>query len=113
MGEEAHLIVTSRHGPDRVVVEVSGELDMLGAPELEAALGAIDFNGSQALVLDLRGVTFMDSTGLRLVFSARSRATERGRLFAVTPSSEQVQRLLSLTRLDEHLRTIGAPDDAL
>jgi hypothetical protein len=36
-----------------------------------------------------------------------------GRQFAVTPGSAQVQRLLSLTRLDEHLRTIDRPDALL
>lgn len=111
-GEEQLRIVTQR-GPDRLILELHGELDMVTSPQLGEAFDEPDENGPGAVVLDLRGVSFLDSTGLKAIFSARNAARERGRQFAVTPGSPQVQRLLSLTRLGDHLTMIETPDAVL
>ena len=63
------------------------------------------------VVIDLRGLRFIDSTGLRTIFGAHARARERGQEFAVTRGSEQVQRLLAITRLGEHLPVIDPPEE--
>ncbi len=55
----------------------------------------------------------LDSTGLKAIFRARKAALESGRRFAVTEGSAQVQRLLSLTRLVDHLQLIDTPESAL
>jgi anti-sigma B factor antagonist len=113
MSSEESLQITTRQGADRIVFELEGEIDLLNAPVLESALEQAGLNGAGGLVLDLRKVTFIDSTGLRTIFAVRNQARERGQAFAVTPGSEQVQRLLAVTRLGEHLRTIPTPDEAL
>jgi anti-sigma B factor antagonist len=64
-------------------------------------------------VLDLQDLEFIDSTGLRVLLTAHERSRERGQEFAITPGSQQVQRLLSITRVDEHLRVIASPDELL
>jgi anti-sigma B factor antagonist len=110
---EQPFCVTARRGDDRVILELQGELDMARAPQLDEALAGADLDGSGAVVLDLRGVSFLDSTGLKAIFRARKAVRESGRLFAVTEGSAQVQRLLSLTRLVEHLETIDTPESAL
>jgi anti-anti-sigma factor len=96
-----------------LVVELDGELDMVSCRLLDEALAGVDLDGLGALVLDLRSVRFLDSTGLKAIFRARSLVRERGQKFAVTEGSAQVQRLLSLTRLDQHLDTIDSPDAVL
>jgi anti-sigma B factor antagonist len=107
------LEISRRQGPDRTVLELDGELDLVSAPVLsEAVLGALQ-NTDTAVVLDLRAVNFIDSTGLKAVFSARNAVQERGRQFAVTQGSHQVEHLLHLTRLKAHLHTLVGPDDAL
>jgi anti-sigma B factor antagonist len=111
MISEEPFRVTTRRGDDRL--ELEGELDLLNAPLLEEAIAANGIAGAETIVLDLRKLTFIDSTGLRTIFAARNEARERGQAFAVTPGSQQVQRLLSITRLGEHLRTIPTPDEAL
>ena len=63
------------------------------------------------MVLDLQGLTFLDSTGLRIILSAREQCWRRGQEFAVTPGSQQVQRLLSVTGVGEHLRTLASADE--
>jgi anti-sigma B factor antagonist len=113
MSADEQLRIATRRGPDRLILELEGELDMASSALLQEALAEADFEGSSTIVLDLRGVRFLDSTGLKAIFRARKVARERGRQFAVTPGSAQVQRLLSLTHLDEHLQTIDGPDALL
>jgi len=113
MSVEEPFQITTRQGEDRVILELDGELDLLNAPLLESALANSGVDQAGTVVLDLRRVTFIDSTGLRTIFGARNAARERGQAFAVTPGSHQVQRLLSVTRLGEHLPTISTPDEAL
>ena len=113
MSPNERFRVDARPGRERLILELQGELDMASAELLDAALASADLHDSPAVVLDLRGVSFADSTGLKAIFRARKAVREGGRTFAVTQGSAQLQRLLSLTRLDEHLQTIKTPDDAL
>jgi anti-sigma B factor antagonist len=107
-----HLRVDVRCEPDRVVVGVHGELDLASAPLLQSEIDAAEADGT-ALVLDLEDVQFIDSTGLRAILAAHTRSQEHGREFAVTRGSQQVQRLLSITRAGEHLRIVESPDELL
>ena len=61
------------------------------------------------MVLDLRGLAFIDSTGLRLIVSADARAREQGRRLAVVRGPEAVQRIFRVTRLDERLDMVDDP----
>ena len=54
-------------------------------------------------MLDLRGLRFMDSTGLRLVIRWDTAAKEDGFEFAIVPGIEVVDRVFRLTGMDEHL----------
>ncbi len=80
-----------------MTVIVRGELDVATAPELESRLVEAEQTGARSLVLDLSGLGFMDSTGLRVVLGAASRAEQREARFAVMPS-RPVRRLLELTQ---------------
>lgn len=110
---EEELRIAVRRGKGRVIVELRGELDMACASRLDEALAGAELDDSDAVVLDLRGVCFLDSTGLKAIFRARKATRESGRRFAVTEGSAQVQRLLSLTRLGDHLHVIATPESAL
>lgn len=100
------LSVTSDRvdGIDRVAV--SGELDISTAPRLEDELLRVERDEPGTLALDLRQLTFMDSTGLRIVVAADARARESGRRFVVVKGPDSVQRIFTLTRLDERLELI-------
>lgn len=103
----------TRREQDRVVLRLTGELDLASAPILERALEGEDVTGAPLVVLDLDGLEFVDSTGLRAILLAHSGSSARGREFAITPGSPQVQRLLSITSVTDHLHVIAAPDDQL
>ncbi len=80
-----------------------GELDLSTVPKVEEALRRIEESRPPVLVLDLAGLTFLDSTGLRMVVTADQRARDEHRRLAVVRGPESVQRVFSITRLDEHL----------
>jgi anti-sigma B factor antagonist/stage II sporulation protein AA (anti-sigma F factor antagonist) len=98
-------LATSRSG-SAVVIALQGELDMAGAITLEAELERLD---SDALVLDLRGLTFMDSSGLRVLVVNSQRAQDRGRRFALVPGAAQVMRVFEITRMRERLEFVPDP----
>jgi len=113
MSVDGELRIATRHGSDRLILELDGELDMASAALLKDTLASATLEGASMVVLDLHGVSFLDSSGLKAIFAARNAMSEQGKQFAVTPGSAQVQRLLSLTRLNEHLLTIDTPDAIL
>jgi anti-sigma B factor antagonist len=95
------------------VLHLTGELDLASSAILERALEDPTLAGAPLVVLDLDDQKFVDSTGLRIILQAHERARARGQEFAVTPGSPQVQRLLSITSVAEHMRVIATPDDEL
>jgi anti-sigma B factor antagonist len=99
---------TDRNG-DTVWVRPRGELDLDTAPALEQELARVREEGNPRLVLDLRRLTFMDSTGLRLVIRWDTAAREQGFQFAIVPGPEVVQRVIRLTGMDDHLTVADPP----
>ena len=84
-------------------VTVAGDLDSATSPELGAVLDPLVAAANCSIVMNLEGVTFMDSSGLRaLVRCANDAAAQGGRL-VLTRVSEPVTRLLEVTGLVEHL----------
>ena len=112
MNEGNLLIGVSSEG-QRVVLRLDGELDLASVPALEDAMTDTTFAGMAEIVLDLRGLEFIDSTGLRAILLQDKRSTERGQTFALVRGPEQVQRLLDLTRVDEHLKIVSSPEETL
>jgi anti-sigma B factor antagonist len=113
VGAQEHLRVDAQRERDRVVLRLTGELDLASSPILERALEAAEVTTSPLLVLDLDGLKFVDSTGLRVILLAHESSRGREQEFAITPGSPQVQRLLSITSVTDHLRVIASPDDLL
>jgi anti-sigma B factor antagonist len=105
------LLIDVRHEKDRAVLSLRGELDLASAPLLQREVEGSAVAEAAIVVLDLQELEFIDSTGLRVLLSAYERSREHGQEFAITPGSQQVQRLLSITRVDEHLRVIASPDE--
>jgi anti-anti-sigma factor len=106
--------VDLRTGPDRVVLELHGELDLAAAPQLGVEIArAQEGSGSETIVLDLEDLQFIDSSGLRAILSAHANAREAGRELAVTPGSPQVRRLLEIAGVGGVLPVVASPDGTL
>jgi anti-sigma B factor antagonist len=86
-----------------VVVALSGELDMAHAAEVRRALLNLHLVRGGRLALDLHDLSFMDSTGVRLILQAMRHAEQRDADFAIIPGSGAVQRVLELVGLAEQL----------
>jgi anti-anti-sigma factor len=93
------LRVVPERTPAAVVLRVGGELDLAGAPRLGEAVQAVQESADAALVIDLSGVTFMDSTGVRALVDAGRVCRESGRPLALLSPSPQVTRVLDLVDL--------------
>jgi anti-sigma B factor antagonist len=103
---------TTRDGTVAVVAP-SGELDISGATILEAELERLAADPELgSVVLDLRGLEFMDSSGLRLVVLADMRAREAGRRFALIRGGETVHRVFEITRMSDRLEFVEDPEKA-
>lgn len=107
-----HLQVDVRSEPDRIVLRLHGELDLASAPILQGQIESAEA-AETTLVLDLDDLEFIDSTGLRIILAAHERSQERGQMLALTRGSQQVQRLMSITRAGEHLQIIESPDEQM
>lgn len=95
------------------ILTVSGELDLRTSPELEDRLGQAFDAGAELVILDLRQIEFMDSTGLRVLLGAHQRAHQSGRRFALVKGADQVERVLTLTGVRDLLTVVDAPEDLL
>ena len=94
------------------MIAVSGELDLASSPALEEQLERVFESDAQLVILDLRDLDFMDSTGLSVVVKAHQAADERDRRLCLVKGPPQVQRLLTLTGVAERLPVLDAPEDA-
>jgi anti-sigma B factor antagonist len=92
---------------------VSGELDLASSAALEEELDRVDVLGVTHVIIDLRELEFMDSTGLSTLVKAHQRAAEAGKEFGLVRGPQQVQRLLSLTGVDERLTFADTPEELL
>jgi anti-anti-sigma factor len=92
-----------------VRLALTGELDISSAHLLDDELAKVEAAGPAVIVLDLRALEFMDSTGLRTVVTADARAREDHRRLAIVRGPDAVHRGFSVTRLDERLDIIDDP----
>ncbi len=92
---EAHL----SDGTDPLTIAATGELDAASAATLGDAL-ADGHVRSQNLVLDLAGVTFIDSSGLRVIAAEHVAAAESGASFRIVGATDRVRRIFEMTGLE-------------
>jgi anti-sigma B factor antagonist len=95
------LAIRSERTADAHVVELIGELDLDGAPRLEEELTRVEASDAASIVVDLGGLEFIDSTGIRLIVMASERCRD-GR-FALLRGPKQVHRVFEITDLADRL----------
>jgi len=92
-----------------LVLSLRGDLDLATVTTIEPVLEETRWKEVSTLVLDMTEVTFVDSSGLRLILGARRRADEAGARFAMRNVPAQARRLLSITGVSELLNV--EPDE--
>jgi len=96
--------VTVQRDHELATIMVSGELDLATVPQLSAAVA--EHHGAGLLVLDLTAVTFIDSTGVRVLIQADRSCARSGSRLVVLAGDGPVRRLLDLCKLDGRLALV-------
>lgn len=103
------LEVTTEDRDGFVHVGLVGELDLSTVAKVQEELRRVEESAPATVVLDLSKLRFLDSTGLRCIVTADERAREAGRRMVIVRGPDPVQRVFSITRLEERLEMV---DDA-
>ena len=95
---------------DVITISFSGELDISRADDVERELERIEGERPSLVVFDLRGLEFLDSTGLRVILGADSRGRRDGRRVVIVPGPDSVHRVFRVTLLDRRLEFAESPE---
>jgi anti-sigma B factor antagonist len=95
-----------------VIVRLAGELDLYNAEVVREALGDVAVRGPERLVVDLEGVSFLDSTALGVLIEARGKLANRRSFLLAAPGLE-ARRALEVSGLDRHFELHETVDGAL
>lgn len=99
----AELTIETREEADAAILSLSGEFDLAGIEKFERELRKLEAAAPAVLVVDLSGLAFMDSSGLRALVLADRRAQKAGRRLAIVPGQPAVRRVFEITQLDGRL----------
>jgi anti-sigma B factor antagonist len=88
------------------VIRPVGELDMATVPIVDGHLSEQQAAGSKHVTLDLRDVSFLDSTGLRMILSWDAMSRADGFAFSLVAGPPPVQRLFELTGTTQRLKFV-------
>ena len=90
-------------------LELVGELDLSTVDPLKLRLELVERESPEAIVVDLRRVTFMDSMGLGILVSHRLRAKQAGRRLLLVPGPKPIQDLFELTGMQNQFDWVEPP----
>ena len=96
------IAIETEHSPQGVRLLLRGDLDLATAREFEHRMDEASRKTPPAITVDLTGLSFLDSRGLRAILGAQQLCDERGCRLTVI-AGEQAQRLFDLTGLSERL----------
>jgi anti-sigma B factor antagonist len=96
-----------------VVIELNGEMDLATVGSAETALAEIDDVDVDTLGIDLKGLSFLDSSGLRFILAAAKRARDNGWTFFLVRGSTQVHRIFDVAGLDGEMTIVDKREDAI
>ena len=101
----AELELESRSSGDATIVVVRGEIDMATAPKVRDALNELVDAGASRIVVDCRGLDFLDSSGIGVLIAVRKRLGDAGVLTLEAPQAH-VRKVLELTGVIDHVEIV-------
>ena len=110
MAESSSFAIDSQLQADTARMTVAGELDIATVGQLEAEVGTVLARGVRELILDLSGLTFIDSSALRLFIVLNDRAAgEDWQLSLIRPAGAAMS-IFQISGAEEHLPFIDDPE---
>jgi anti-sigma B factor antagonist len=110
---ESDITVTRRSGERAEIIAVAGEIDIATCGQFRAALLAAVEEGPGSVIVDMAGVSWLDSTGLGVIVGALKKARDRGGTVQVAAVPDQIAKRLLVTGLARLLGMHATVDDAL
>jgi anti-anti-sigma factor len=104
------MSVRTRKVGEIPLVALAGELDISTAAEVDRELTKVERQQPRTVVVDLRELTFIDSTGLRTIISADARCRRYGGRLVIVPGPPAVHRVFSISLLDQRLQFVDEPE---
>jgi anti-sigma B factor antagonist len=93
--------MTSDRDGDVHTIALNGELDLANAADVEQQLTSAEATDAASIVLDLSGLTFIDSTGIRMIVSADARSRANSHRLTLLRGSPAVERVFVISGIDK------------
>jgi anti-anti-sigma factor len=103
------LSINVRETEGAILIALSGELDISEVDRFVEVLAAAEAKRPTVLVIDLRGLQFMDSSGIRVMVEADLRAREAGRRLIIVRGPDAVHRVFTIALLEKRLEFVDEP----
>jgi anti-sigma B factor antagonist len=97
----------------RLVIEVSGEVDLFTAPELKTLITEGMENGTSQIVIDLSATSFLDSSGLGVLIGAVKRLRDRDGKLTIVNVDSNIAKTFEITGLDQIFTICATREEAL
>lgn len=97
------------------IIRTFGEIDLYTLPEFDHALKEVVARGTPTIIVDLTGISYLDSAGLSSLLSAYRKLADRNAVMYIVapPHSPGVRRALEITRLDMLMQVRDSMDSVL
>ncbi len=106
------LDIRTEHQADRCEITLRGEVDVYTAPRLKEQLVDVIEKGCVKVIVNLEGVSFIDSSGLGVLVSALRRARERDGAVRIVCTRENILKIFRITGLDKVFPVFSDIEDA-
>jgi anti-sigma B factor antagonist len=114
-GGPEEAIQVRQHAKGTMVLEVSGEVDIVRSPDLQVSLQQAigDIPGKGTVIVDLSGVTYMDSSGVATLVRGLQLSRKKGVGLVLCAMQDRVRSIFEIARLDTVFPIAGTLDEAL
>lgn len=107
------LIVNETDHPDLLVIHLSGKLDFTNAEDVENSIKELINTGGKNLIINLREVSFISSSGIRVLLISVKLAESLGLKVVYTEIQEKARYLLEILGLQDQIKIAGSYDEAV
>jgi len=106
------LSIQSNTDGDVAVVAASGRVDSETAPQFDAELTQVSASKNK-IVIDLKGIDFLSSAGIRAIVKAAQAAERDGGMVKIASVPEEVQSILYTVGLNQKVKSYASVDEAV
>ena len=106
-------VSVDEHAGAYSVISIRGEVDLHTAPKVQHAVERGAENGGEAVIVDMSGIAFMDSTALSTFMRLQNSLQEQHVSLRLTSPSKAVERIFSVTGFGEYFEIFPSREDAI